>query len=453
MDLTAKDVHNAEFRAKGRGGYHSGDVDDFLERVANGVDQLTKTVAELKGRLVEAERLAKSQTASAPVVENTKAEAPMADLNEAMTRTLVLAQRTADAAIAEAQAEADRLTGDSRAEADRMLRDARERSEQMMAEAADAAERFAEETQSNLRADVTRLETARDQLREDVEILERFVHDERRVLRTALSDAVSQLDAGFPALRTTPQLHAVDVPASSAARIELPQSFLDPMPTEVRSGGANGDGIALIAPTMSPMVETATISADEDIAENSSIEDADIAEIDDTFIDPAAMTDTTIDELSDADIVEAELELVDGMLALDNDRFVDLAGSERAAEIVAANDATVADIRATGPIARPESIADAIASDDADDDAQPVSDVEIAKARYQRDGSPDDEREMMVMRDDPTGQFRYLADLRALAADGDEHVELPFPERDLSEDEKRIQEFAANRRFARRRRR
>src|SRR3954451_15654593 len=92
MDLSPKTLREVEFREKLRG-YHPEDVDQFLERVAAGIEALQDKLRQTTERAVHAEELANASGES----------------DEALRRTLVLAQKTADAAIEEARAQAGEI--------------------------------------------------------------------------------------------------------------------------------------------------------------------------------------------------------------------------------------------------------------------------------------------------------------------------------------------------------
>src|SRR3981081_2963661 len=92
MDVSPKALREVEFREKMRG-YHPEDVDQFLERVAAGMEVL-------QDRLRQAlERAQRAEQAASEVGGN----------DEALRRTLVLAQRTADLAVQEAREQAARI--------------------------------------------------------------------------------------------------------------------------------------------------------------------------------------------------------------------------------------------------------------------------------------------------------------------------------------------------------
>src|ERR1700733_2076376 len=104
MDITGKALREVEFRDRLRG-YDTDEVDEFLERVAVGVEELQADLAAARARVAAVER----QLEDAPVGDD-----------DAIRRTLVLAQRTADLAVKEATEEANRLLFDARAEAERV---------------------------------------------------------------------------------------------------------------------------------------------------------------------------------------------------------------------------------------------------------------------------------------------------------------------------------------------
>jgi len=168
MDL-APDLHidDVTFR-EGRRGYDPGEVDDFLERVAEAVARLQAQLVDAVERAQSLEDRLESQPADDP------ATAPGA---EEIQRALLLAQRTADAAIAEAQEEATRRTSEAEREAARIVGDA------------DAqAAQHREEASGLLQREITELEASRDELANQVAILERHVDEQRVQLRSSINE-------------------------------------------------------------------------------------------------------------------------------------------------------------------------------------------------------------------------------------------------------------------------
>jgi cell division initiation protein len=161
MELTSQVLRQVEFGSELRG-YKTSEVDDFLEKVAVSVDELTEEMRELHQRVDRAERVSSERTGL--------------DDEESIRRTLVLAQRTADLAIKEAQEEAAQLVDGARADAESIVADARGVADRMMAEA-----------DRKLREEVARLNAERDRLRGEIEVLSGLLGAERERLTESLS--------------------------------------------------------------------------------------------------------------------------------------------------------------------------------------------------------------------------------------------------------------------------
>jgi DivIVA domain-containing protein len=210
MELTPQALHDVEFREARRGGYNTRDVDDFLERVAVGIGQLQDRLREAYHRAEAAEgRLADMQRqlddlqrrgvpAPSPVQpvqqphEAANAGGGGGDADETLRRTLVLAQRTADATIKEAKDEAARLLGEARDEA--------------------AHIRSSAETDAmrDAQAEVDHLNEAREALLHDVEALEQHLDEQRNRVRGSLDELQRLLDEPN-AFRATPAPAVTDI--------------------------------------------------------------------------------------------------------------------------------------------------------------------------------------------------------------------------------------------------
>jgi DivIVA domain-containing protein len=231
MELTLKRLlEQAEF-TRAKRGYDANEVDDFLDRavaMATKVEaRLTQALEESKGAPepkgpapaeIEAEvdrrvkaRLAEAPAAPAPapVPAAPPALASEEETAEEVRRTIVLAQRTADAAVREARQDAARLLNEAKDraaalndEADNTLAAARLE----MAREIDAERRIAQE---RLAGEIGELESAREALRSDITVLERYVGEQRNQLRTTVDDLQRLLDdpAGF---RTAPEPALLD---------------------------------------------------------------------------------------------------------------------------------------------------------------------------------------------------------------------------------------------------
>ncbi len=110
MDLTAQVLHDVEFREAKRGGYNTQDVDEFLERLAVAVDRQDAQLREARQRVAAAESAHRGGRAPGRG-RRAAAGGGQREADETLKRTLVLAQRTADAAIREAEERAARHAG------------------------------------------------------------------------------------------------------------------------------------------------------------------------------------------------------------------------------------------------------------------------------------------------------------------------------------------------------
>lgn len=96
MELSAREVHEKQFNDAWRG-YSQEEVDDFLDRVAEALDHLTRENRALKERIAELD-----QAVSAS--RNTE---------EMLKKTLLSAQRAAEEAIGTAKAKAEALISEA----------------------------------------------------------------------------------------------------------------------------------------------------------------------------------------------------------------------------------------------------------------------------------------------------------------------------------------------------
>jgi DivIVA domain-containing protein len=184
MELTPKTLREVEFREK-RHGYHHEDVDRFLEEVAAALEAQQERLRQAM------ERAQRAEAAAAEAGGN----------DEAMRKTLVLAQRTADLAVQEAREQAARILAGAEQQAQTVIAEADERSRRMM-----------EDSVAESRAELARIETLRAKGQEDVDSLQRWLDEHKGHLQEALSEAMAAVErAGvmWPAPSTRP----IEVPA------------------------------------------------------------------------------------------------------------------------------------------------------------------------------------------------------------------------------------------------
>ncbi len=146
MALTAEDIQNVSFSID-RKGYDVDEVDVFLERVADEVDMMNRTIIDLEEQVEELQAAATAAAASSVSVEVTgeiseediaARSAQVAELerqleeleaqlkekaanDNAISQALIVAQRSADDIVSNARAEASNIVKDADEEADRII--------------------------------------------------------------------------------------------------------------------------------------------------------------------------------------------------------------------------------------------------------------------------------------------------------------------------------------------
>lgn len=188
MDLNPQRVRQADFKTVKRG-LDPDEVRRFLQQVAdeleNAQNQSTAMEARARAAVARLQELsdgAESQAAATAAEDSTVASAEQADT---ISRTLLLAQRTADTTIAQAEAEGDRLLNAATEEAAATLDSTREMAAQLMEEARDEARKVGESERAAVASEVSSLKARRDFLESDVDHLEQFLITQRERLREA----------------------------------------------------------------------------------------------------------------------------------------------------------------------------------------------------------------------------------------------------------------------------
>ena len=208
--MTPELIHDVEFREAKRG-YSTQEVDDFLEKLASEWETLVLQSRDLRQRLDAAEARASELEARAADAERRAGEST--DIDETLKRTLVLAQRTADAAIKEAEEQASRTVAAAQEQANRMLAEAQEASAQARIHAEAEVRRAHEDAQARVAEELRSLESARDQLRADVEALDAYLDAQRDRVRASQRELLRLLeDPTILRPATPPPLAEVTVP-------------------------------------------------------------------------------------------------------------------------------------------------------------------------------------------------------------------------------------------------
>src|SRR5664279_2003910 len=190
MDVTPRELRDIDIR-EGFRGYNRDDVDELLERAAATIEGLNERVRRL--------------TEQVSSVEGQQGQSR--ETEDMLHRTLLLAQRAADEAVAEAQFKARQI-----------LDDAETKSRAQLAEAESTARRQVDTERRRLETEVIELGARREALLADVDGLERFESEYRVRLRRALeADLESLAGQGPVAPSARPPIHEVEVPNPAAA--------------------------------------------------------------------------------------------------------------------------------------------------------------------------------------------------------------------------------------------
>jgi DivIVA domain-containing protein len=222
MEMSPKAIAAVTFPVV-RKGYDPEQVRSFLSQLSRGVE-------ELQNRALQAEAKARLGAAPAPAAE------PAANM-DSITKTLVMAQRTADATLAEAREEADGIRKEASERAESILAEAKAQGAQMIAAAEQEALRTGEVTRSKVAAEVEALEARRSALSDDVDSLSGHVTAQREQLASTVLVLNQALE--HPGLKDVPKPTLTAPPADPPGPALVPPSEPDAgPPTElVEPGG------------------------------------------------------------------------------------------------------------------------------------------------------------------------------------------------------------------------
>ena len=231
MELSPQKVRAISFSTVKRG-YDSSEVNSFVAEVAVALEASQNDTRAMEARARAAvARLQELSQASPAATGDGSDEAPgedeagreivaSVDESETISRTLLLAQRTADTTVAEAQAEAERILAAARDDAAQSLDQARSMADQLVEDAKEAARNEGEGERVRVQSEVQALGSRRNVLESDVDTLEGFLIEQRERIResaTMLAELVERVPGGLGAMRSPSLSPAspLDEPAAS----------------------------------------------------------------------------------------------------------------------------------------------------------------------------------------------------------------------------------------------
>jgi DivIVA domain-containing protein len=217
MDLSPQQVRSTTFRTVKKG-YDPQEVETFRAAVADAVESAQNHSMAMEARARAA--VAKLQeVAAGEGTAQAAAHVPAGEDVETISRTLLLAQKTADATVSEARSEATSLTSNARAEASSILDGARTMAGKLIDEAKAEARRSADSERVRAENEVQALLARRDFLLADVDHLEQYILAQRERLRDAavsLQELVDRVPGGLGDMRR-PLLSASNESAHATA--------------------------------------------------------------------------------------------------------------------------------------------------------------------------------------------------------------------------------------------
>jgi DivIVA domain-containing protein len=184
MDITPQELRASEVKEAFRG-YHRDEVDMLLERAAATIENLN-------------EQLHRPRAVSVSPAERND--------SDTIQRTLLLAQRAADSALAEAQEHARTLVEESE-----------ERAQALVSDAEATARRIHDEQTRQHEAEIAALLARRDRLQADTDALETYAEEYRSRVRAAVESDLTKLGVKIEPPSPRPELQDVDVAANGYA--------------------------------------------------------------------------------------------------------------------------------------------------------------------------------------------------------------------------------------------
>lgn len=226
MEMNPQRVRSAEFKTV-RKGADLDEVRTFLDDVADELERAQNQSAAMEAR-------ARAAVARLQEMNEGAAAAPKVDASveesETISRTLLLAQRTADSTVAEAQAEAAKVLADAKDEAARTIDSTREMSAQLLEEARVEARKQGVAERQSIASEVEALKARRDFLESDVHQLETFLVDQRSRVReaaSALLDVADRVPGGLAEVRAPLLSASDDEPGDDGAEVTVDAAASD----------------------------------------------------------------------------------------------------------------------------------------------------------------------------------------------------------------------------------
>ena len=248
MDFSPQTVRSAGFKTVKKG-YDPSEVDDFKEKVAAAIETAQNQATAMEARARAA--VAKLQEVSQQITSGSRdaGASPSASDEDAETisRTMLLAQRTADHTVAQANADAESITVKARVDATTVIDNARSMADKLLDEARLEARRSAESERIKAENEVQALLARRDFLLSDVDHLEHHLGAQRERLRDAavsLQDLIERVPGGLGDMRRPLLSASAESLLSTSPRNSEASSVATDAPAEIDEVGGDDNAFA-----------------------------------------------------------------------------------------------------------------------------------------------------------------------------------------------------------------
>jgi DivIVA domain-containing protein len=207
MELSPQSVANTNFKTVKKG-YDPAEVRSYLETLSKSIaslqSQATAMEARARAAVARLQEIAAQPAQPAAAVEPPARQESLPDEAETISRTLLLAQRTADTTVAEAQAEARRITETAAETGRTLVADAQQTADRMIDDARIEARRAGEDQRIEVESEVQSLLARREFLISDVDHLELHIVTQRdrvRDVASVLTELATKVPGGLGDLR------------------------------------------------------------------------------------------------------------------------------------------------------------------------------------------------------------------------------------------------------------
>jgi len=268
MEMTPQEIAATTFRVVKKG-FDPEEVRAFQMDVAHALEaaQTQTSMMEQRARaaVAKAQGLAASAAAGTAAGEAASAApapnvvALRADDAETISRTLVLAQRTAERTVAEAEQEAAAIRTAAQADAEHVVEQAKHEGARLLVDARSEARRAAEMERGRITNEIQSLLARLDFLRGDVEEMEAYAAAHRRRLADA-AEAL-RLASEQPVLGLGDLKRPVLSPAADMARAEVDQAVAT---STAAARPAEAPPAVVIVPAAAVVDEETEVAVDED---------------------------------------------------------------------------------------------------------------------------------------------------------------------------------------------